>query len=275
MIGAIRSVLGLQKKRAVEFYRKFFIQRFYLQLPNNSLQRLLALKQSRMGERCFIVGNGPSLKSMDLSLLKEDCGIVFNGAFELRSLFRAENLYHAVEDRLVLEDHREAINALPGRIFLPSDLRHLITGTNPIVTEFHRGAPEYLKSWPPFLEPESDLPIFYWGGTVAYYGLQLAVWLGFEEIYFIGMDLSYAIPDSVIQKGSVLLSTEDDPNHYKSDYFGAGFRWHVPQPERMLLAFQRIAKRNLPIKIYNAGLGGNLNCFPRVQYKTLFSEAQL
>jgi hypothetical protein len=84
------------------------------------------------------------------------------------------------------------------------------------------------------------------------------------------MDLSYSIPDTVIKRGVVLESTEDDPNHFKPDYFGAGLRWHVPRPERMLLAFERSAKRDIPANIYNAGVGGNLNCFTRVKFETLF-----
>lgn len=270
MIYKIRNSLGLYKKRFIEYQRKKRLSKIYPSIKNKSLERLNALKGSRSGERCFIVGNGPSLKKMDLRLLKDEYGIVFNGAYELRSLFNINNLYHAVEDRLVLEDHQEKINNIKGNVFLPSDLIHLVSGSNPIITEFHRAHPENNKTWPPFVDITSELPIFYWGGTVAYYGLQLALWLGFDEVYIIGVDLSYSIPESVIKKGSVLLSTEDDPNHYKSDYFGAGLRWHVPKPERMLLAFQRVSERNLPIKIYNAGVGGNLNCFERVEFTSLF-----
>ena len=265
-----RHILGLYKKRAIESYRKIFLKKIYPSLRNNSLNRLMQLKDSRIGERCFIVGNGPSLNKMDLSKLKDESGIVFNGAYELRGLFKLENLYHAVEDRLVLEDHKTAINNLSGIVFLPSDLDHLITSNNPIITEFHRGFPESNSTWPPSVDLSSEYPIFYWGGTVAYYGLQLALWLGFKEIYIIGVDLTYQIPDSVKQDGAVLESTEADPNHYKSSYFGPGLRWHVPQPERMLQAFKQISMSNLPAKTFNAGVGGNLDCFPRVNFDELF-----
>ena len=36
----------------------------------DSIARLAALKDSRKGERCFIIGNGPSLKQTDLSRLE-------------------------------------------------------------------------------------------------------------------------------------------------------------------------------------------------------------
>lgn len=271
MMYSIRYPLGLLKKRIVESRRAKNISSIYEEMGNNSLERLRSLKGHYTGKRCFIVGNGPSLKEMDLTLLNNEYGIVFNGAFELRDYFKSDRLFHAVEDRLVLEDHQLAINNLPGNVFLPSDLSHLVTSENPIITEFHRGYPEARKDWPPLLDVSSEYPIFYWGGTVAYYGLQLAMWLGFSEIYFIGMDLTYTIPKSVKKKGSVLISTEDDPNHYKPGYFGAGLRWHVPRPDRMLLAFEQVSLKDVgSIRIYNAGIEGNLNCFPRVVFRDLF-----
>lgn len=270
MMYSIRYPLGRLKKRIIEYYRSANLKATYNKLPNQSLARLIKLKNSCEGKRCFIVGNGPSLKEMDLGLLKNEFGIVFNGAFELREYFQEEKLFHAVEDRLVLEDHQDAINSLSGNVFLPSDLLHLVSTNNPIVTEFHRSFSENNQNWPPLIDIDSEYPVFFWGGTVAYYGLQLALWFGFEEVYFIGTDLSYTIPESVIQNGTVLTSTENDPNHYKPGYFGAGLRWHVPNPERMSLAFERLAQKGVNAKIFNAGVGGNLNCFERVKYDDLF-----
>ena len=48
----------------------------------------------------------------------------------------------------------------------------------------------------------------------------------------------------------------------------------MPQPDRMLRAFESLSKnKNLDkIKIYNAGVGGNLNCFQRVVFENCFYE---
>jgi hypothetical protein len=40
--------------------------------------RLAALKDAHRGERCFLIGNGPSLKQTDLSLLKNEFTIGTN-----------------------------------------------------------------------------------------------------------------------------------------------------------------------------------------------------
>ena len=46
-----------------------------------SKRKLAALKDSHKGERCFVVGNGPSLKNTDLSKLKDDFSIGMNRIF--------------------------------------------------------------------------------------------------------------------------------------------------------------------------------------------------
>ena len=38
----------------------------------DSIARLASLKDSRRGERCFVIGNGPSLKQTDLSRLRNE-----------------------------------------------------------------------------------------------------------------------------------------------------------------------------------------------------------
>mgnify|MGYP001180169712 CR=1 FL=1 len=264
----IRYPLGKLKKRTIEYFRKKNISKTYARLPNRSYERLMDIKNIHNGKDCFIVGNGPSLKQLDLTRLYGKHCIFFNGAFDLRENTSPECRIHLCEDRLVFEDHQEKLNSLDGLLIYPSDLRHFINSKNPIILEFHRAYSEKNKDWPQSVDINKKFPIFYWGGTVAYLGLQVAQWMGFENIYIIGVDLSYSIPDSVIKDGAVLTSTDDDPNHYKSSYFGKGLRWHLPEPERMLRAFKHFAEHHDHKKnIYNAGYGGNLNCFERVDFE--------
>src|SRR5512135_2231307 len=46
-----------------------------------SIRKLAALKDSHKGERCFLIGNGPSLRSTDLSRLKNEFCFGFNRIF--------------------------------------------------------------------------------------------------------------------------------------------------------------------------------------------------
>ena len=267
-----RYWLGKKKKFLSE---KFFALRYFLSenvLKNNSRNRLLSFKNLHDGKRCFIVGNGPSLNKMNLNLLKNEYCFIFNGAYSLRKIIEPKKIFHVVEDRLVLDDNINEINSLQGNVFLPSDLQNKISSKNPIICHFQRADEEKSENWPNFVNCSTDDPVFYWGGTVAYFGLQLAAWMGFEKIYIIGVDLTYQIPDSVIREGSVLESTEDDVNHFEKSYFGKGKKWHVPHPERMSKAFENSALHlnKLKIDTFNAGVDGNLNCFPRRDFEKCF-----
>src|SRR5512146_2496007 len=46
-----------------------------------SIRKLSALKDSHRGERCFLIGNGPSLRSTDLSRLRGEFTFGFNRIF--------------------------------------------------------------------------------------------------------------------------------------------------------------------------------------------------
>ena len=61
---------------------------------------------------------------------------------------------------------------------------------------------------------------------------------GFSEVYLIGMDFSYSLPESTEIEGCNYTSQEDDPNHFHPDYFGKGKKWHDPQLDRVLLNYQ-------------------------------------
>jgi hypothetical protein len=70
--------------------------------------------------------------------------------------------------------------------------------------------------------------------------LQLAHYLGFEEVYLIGVDADYDLPKDTAAANeygtAVLDMRSDDPNHFHPDYFGKGFRWHDPNVDRMVAA---------------------------------------
>jgi hypothetical protein len=115
--------------------------------------------------------------------------------------------------------------------------------------------------------------VIYCGQSVTMINLQLAFYLGFSEVYLIGMDFNYTIPESAkLLKGAVIESTEDDPNHFHPDYFGKGKKWHDPKLNNVLQSYQLIKKMYEADgrKIYNSTAGGKLEEFIRIEYDSLF-----
>jgi len=108
---------------------------------------------------------------------------------------------------------------------------------------------------------------------VTYINLQLAHFMGFEEVYLIGMDFSYVIPESHSRKGDVLTSDTDDMNHFHKDYFGKGKTWKDPKLDRVALNYRmaKLVYEATGRRVYNATVGGSLEVFDRVDYTSLFS----
>ena len=269
MYYSVRYKLGKIKLKAKEISLNLAYHNNFYTTQNYS--ELMEFRHKFQGQRCFIVGNAPSLNKMNLKLLQNEYCFLFNAAYKLQETIGLKKTFLAIEDRLVMEDHYKNLSNLKMPIFIPSDLRRFIKTDQIIETYYNRSFGESRSDWPPFVNLEQNKPVFYWGGTVGYYGLQLAHWMGFSEINIIGTDLSYSIPKDVEQKGSVITSKSDDPNHYDPSYFGAGKRWHVPQTDRMQRAFRCYEKFHKMDKVVrNAGVGGNLNVFERVEFESLF-----
>ena len=95
----------------------------------------------------------------------------------------------------------------------------------------------------------------------------------------IGVDASYAVPDDAKISGNHRVKEidmeSDDPNHFHPDYFGKGKRWHEPNVDVMLKAYDEAERetRKKGVSIINATKGGKLEVFPRVNYDTLFKTS--
>jgi len=237
--------------------------------------KLRNLKDKFKGERCFIIGNGPSLNQIDLTKLNEEFSFGVNGIFYKTEECGFKPTFYVVEDKHVLKDNLEKIKEYKTEYrFFPSIYRKNIkSSSKTIYFKMNRGF--YEESSPNFSMPRFSTDAskrIYCGQSVTIINLQLAYHLGFSKIYLVGMDFSYNIPDSAKVNGLEIESTEDDVNHFHPDYFGAGKKWHDPQLDKVLLSYKqsKLMFEAAGRKIVNATKGGNLNIFERVDFDSLF-----
>jgi FkbM family methyltransferase len=240
--------------------------------------RLKALRDKyKDAERCFIIGNGPSLRKTDLSVLKDEITFAVNGFFLMARELDWHPTFYVVEDHLVAEDRRHWIDEFKGPTKLfPVYLAYCLSEDDDTIFFNHRPR----KSYPHGFDFSTDArEITYTGCTVTYTCMQLAFYFGFKEIYLIGVDASYQLPKDTERSSKygvgILDMQSDDPNHFHPDYFGKGFRWHDPQVDKMIEAYQEARKvtENSAQRIYNATIGGMLEVFERRSFYTLFPNA--
>lgn len=237
--------------------------------------RLRDLRRQWWGtRRCFVIGNGPSLNDTDLSLLAGEATFAVNGFFLKARELPWSPTFYVVEDHLVAEDRADEINAINYSVKLfPANLAYCLTEDDQTIFFDHRPRISYPHGFDFSMDADRCT---YAGCTVTFTCLQLAAFLGFQEIYLIGVDADYAIPDDALRSSDygvqILDMKSDDPNHFHPNYFGKGYRWHDPQVDKMLEAYRqaRAVTERHGIRILNAGIGGKLEVFPRVEYLSLF-----
>lgn len=209
------------------------------------------------GKRCFIVATGPSLKSEDLDILKNNDEICFsvNKIYHIFNETLWRPTYYVVADWRMQETLISDNPVLDGMDIFVADTsakfwsEHLFKN----IYKFHQHYEYCSERLPKFTDDFSRKS--YTGSTITYTCIQLAAYMGFSEIYLIGVDFSYAKNGGKYE------------HFYKEENLSSlGFHKYVANA---YLAAKIYAEKN-NIKIYNATRGGNLEIFERVDFDSLF-----
>lgn len=242
--------------------------------------RLKEFYNKYKGERCFIIGNGPSLNRHDLSLLENEYSFGVNSIYyKTRDTGFMPTFFVVEDDKVMEENYKEFIDYHPPFRFFPTEYKKWIPETeNTIFFKMNHGF--YQDGSPYFCLPRFSADAtrgVYCGQTVTYINLQLAFFMGFAEVFLIGMDFDYVIPDSHKRTGNLILSTSDDPNHFHKDYFGVGKTWKDPKLDRVAMNYRqaRVSYEAVGRRVFNATIGGKLELFERVDYESLFTGGPL
>lgn len=224
--------------------------------------RLDAWRDRYAGERCFVVGNGPSLRNTDLSKLNGEFTLGMNRIYLAFDEYDFKTSCLVSVNDLVLEQCHQDIAALEIPKFVTWRARHYFEASDETL----------------FLDTDYTLPEdfngdatgrLYEGFTVTYVCLQLAYFMGFSQAILIGVDHNFATKGPA---NAVVTSEGDDPNHFSAQYFGKGFRWQLPDLEGSERAyrFARDAYEADGRQILDATVGGKLAVFPKAMYDSLF-----
>ncbi len=244
-------------------------------------QRLETFRCKYKGERCFIVGNGPSLNETNLALLGNEYSWGSNKIYLMFPRVEWRPTFYVGVDTLVIPDIRHEITMLTKELpqtsfFFP--LRFREDGIVPSSTNvfwYDEVEPWEIK----YPEKQFTTDAAAWIAsvrTVTIAAMQLAAFMGFSPIYLIGCDTSYSIPQTAVttdrNERDLVSTVDDDLNHFDPGYFGKGSKWHDPRVDMMVTHYE-VAKTvcgSLGVEVYNATIGGNLEVFPRVAYESLF-----
>ena len=245
--------------------------------PGNR-EKLLALKDTHVGESCFVIGNGPSLKAEDLDKLKE------NNIF----CFASKGIYYIFDQTEWRPD-----------VWGASDLDYIRQSKNEIgqLTGFPKliCAPSYIKDgvkienaiYYPFIQMERRPPWFnldvtrgvhFWG-TITCKLINFAAYMGFKKIYLLGVDNTYGV---VKDKNGRYMYDVNAHNHFTDKYLSAEVKKNLEKDinnmieaiEYVNLSYQSIKWHceQIGVEIYNATRGGELETYPRVELEKVLNR---
>ncbi|HSM25212.1 MAG TPA: 6-hydroxymethylpterin diphosphokinase MptE-like protein [Anaerolineaceae bacterium] len=214
------------------------------------------------GKRCFIIGNGPSLKQTDLNKLKDEFTFGMNRIYlAFEDLGFSTSYYVSVNDLVIEQCADDIINLkIPRFVSWRSGRKWLSQQENLFFLYTTFTEPKFAK----------DIRNRLWeSATVTYVALQLAFYMGFQEVILIGVDHNF---ETKGKANTTVVSQGDDPNHFHPGYFGKGFRWQLPDLEMSEVGYQ-MAKEAFEKdgrKVLDATIGGKLTIFDKVDYNQLF-----
>lgn len=183
------------------------------------------------GKRLFILASGPSLNDLDLSLLKRRITMGLNRSV----LTYPETYYHCVMDQRLFELYGDLLH----------QTRQLFTveGRPFGIKLKNLGADGW--SW------DLDKGI-HTGYTIAFVALQIAVYMEFSEVFYLGLDLKH-------KAGHTHFFGRDEVTAGHEDT-------EFPKMNKMLSYAAKLLEER-DIKVYNCSTDTSLTCFPHMPFE--------
>ncbi|MDD3944851.1 MAG: DUF115 domain-containing protein [Bacteroidales bacterium] len=228
---------------------------------DDRFERLREFKDRYKGKRVFVTCTGPSLTISDLELLDGEYVFGMNSIALIHDETSWKPDFYAIQDGNVYAKIEEKVLSTDnGIVFIPFGLRKKFKTLDKWV-DFHISYWYHMfglhRTNKYFAKFSGDCyHTVYDGYSIAYSILQLAVYIGFDEIYLLGADCSYS------GKQQHFIETGlDDPTV-------------VTVTKRFFASYgeaKKFADKH-GIKIYNATRGGYLEMFPRVNLEDVLID---
>lgn len=235
--------------------------------------RLQHYKNVHYNQRCFIIGNGPSLTPEDLEKIKYEKTFAANRIYLIYGKTNWRPTYYLCQDRQLIQTLKEYYCSCTEKVFLGYQALYEYGINYPDVNYYlcdNRECNHNSNSLE--FSDKTDQSIID-GGSVLYSAIQLAVYMGFKEIYLLGVDHNFS---HTLDKNRRIIEHTDVEKDYFDDRYKDAFKkfeekgkiYAAPDKEMIDCAFKtaRDYCDTHGIKIYNATRGGKLEIFERVNF---------
>lgn len=214
-------------------------------------------------KRCFIVCTGPSLTLEDVERLQGEYTFSMNSITKIFPRTNWRPTFYLIQDEagyLKLEKDLQTYK-LENRFVSDMLMDQLKLKEKFIIYPFDvlNHPPNGIHMAPRYFFSDNAYSIIYDGFSVTYSAMQLAVYMGFKEIYLIGCDCDYS----------------GEKKHFVN--YDSQRTFTPPASEQNMISAYRMAKKYADthgIRICNATRGGKLEVFKRVNFDELMTQKQ-
>lgn len=260
----------------------------------NNVKQNIKYKNIHEGKRCFILGNGPSLKEQDLSPLKNEIVFVVNQASRNPQICELKPKYHFWVDPVffdldeldsadmeVLQTYKDLYREDNRPItFLPQQAYSFVKKyklDEEIDIQYFVSKVVSRKKYKEDFNFEKVVPCF---GTVVQTCIAMSFYMGFDEIYLLGCDttgilsmISGAMNYNDAQYSYTI--TENEKNRMHAMYSDSKFlKESIHCFADLLDSYEKLKDYALEqgIELYNCSAKTILTTVPRKEFKSLFNS---
>ncbi|MBO4433675.1 MAG: DUF115 domain-containing protein [Clostridia bacterium] len=232
--------------------------------PNSPDGRYMAsIRDSHKGERCFIIGNGPSLTASDLDKLKDEFCFGVNRIYCIfeDTVWRPK-AYVSV-DMDVIGDERDNIKSVDADYkFINLNARHQMGEVDKNTHFIYiKGKFKINRSGTAQKTVNEDISKYIsMTDNVTGICLQIAFYMGFSEIYLLGNDFNYPSMGKD--------SANSEQNYFKGMKGKTQVDFNAEANSTSFRTLRNYAE-NHGIKIFNATRGGKLEIFERADFDSV------
>jgi 8-oxo-dGTP pyrophosphatase MutT (NUDIX family) len=256
------------------------------ELKANLLMRNLELLNKHQGNRCFVIGTGPSIGKQDLCGLRNEICIAVSNFFvhplfdKIKPKYYCIAPYHAPITEDAWQAWMDELNAHIGN-------SNLFCGANDIERNMAKG--RLKNNCPYFIDFNGNYQDIISNGidltrpvpgvqSVSVMALMIAMYMQFSEIYLLGCDHDWLL--HMYESHHFY----DESKHVFNRHMGINCEWQKTDLEKECRSYIELWQQYKVLRqlanqtgtlIYNATDGGMLDVFPRVDLATVlrFSKA--
>jgi len=227
-------------------------------------KRIKKFHNIHKGERCFLIGTGPSINKTNIDLLKNEIIIGVNTLYGICDRHKLNLKYYAIADPVVWSKNYKNILSLNTILFVGFQ-----AGKDYLSNKEEYKKYQNCEAIP--IRQQERLRAVGWKNkdltlgaptchsVIANMGLTIAYYMGFKEVYLIGVDCDYS--------GRMHF----DEGKYKKIPYRPSLNWEKvfeESFEEYRIIKDAFEKDNR--KIYNSTIGGKLEVFERKSLEEIF-----